>query len=66
MTKQTTKNNVNVFNKDVENNKGYLYTHSERLSAQFSYKRMTQGIANIVDIKNKTAKHATTTTPIII
>jgi len=49
-----TKKNVSVFNKDVINNEGYLYTQSERLSTQLSNERMTRGIAEIVNFKNKT------------
>ena len=48
------KENVNVFDRDVINNDGYIYTRSARISTQLSNDRMTRGIAQIVDFKGKT------------
>ncbi len=44
---------INVFNKDVESNTGYLYTRSSKLSCKLSTDKIKSVVMEIADFKNK-------------
>ncbi|MBF0518986.1 MAG: class I SAM-dependent methyltransferase [Nitrospirae bacterium] len=52
--KHSDKDSVQVFNRDIEANKGYLYTTNALLSSYLANKRLTDAVLELVDFKNKT------------
>ncbi|MBF0463590.1 MAG: class I SAM-dependent methyltransferase [Nitrospirae bacterium] len=52
--KHSDKDAVQIFNRDIEANKGYLYTTNASLSSYLSNKRLTDAVLELIDFKNKT------------
>ncbi|QWR78591.1 class I SAM-dependent methyltransferase [Candidatus Magnetomonas plexicatena] len=51
--KHSDKDSVQVFNRDIEANKGYLYTTNASLSSDLANKRLTDAVLELVDFNNK-------------
>ena len=45
--------NISEFNKDVEDNQGYRYTRTDRLSCRLANQRLSRVVADMMSLENK-------------